>query len=150
MKVKIISISDSDKHFSSAILEYLKRMWKTIELINIKPVKHWTKAQIIEKETNKIIEYLSKRNKNNDLNFLMSINWKSYSTEELTGTFNTGKNYNIIIWWPYGLNEKILWSYIDHRIWFWSHTMPHGLAKLVLLEQVYRISMIQQWKSYHY
>jgi 23S rRNA pseudoU1915 N3-methylase RlmH len=28
--------------------------------------------------------------------------------------------------------------------------MPHWLAKLVLIEQLYRCKTIQIWKSYHY
>ncbi|MBQ7074746.1 23S rRNA (pseudouridine(1915)-N(3))-methyltransferase RlmH [bacterium] len=29
-------------------------------------------------------------------------------------------------------------------------TLPHGLAKLVLIEQLYRCTTIEQGKSYHY
>jgi len=60
MKVKIISVSDSDKHFQSAIEEYTKRLGKNIEIITIKPEKNGTPKQIISKETDKIIERISK------------------------------------------------------------------------------------------
>ncbi|MBO4203323.1 23S rRNA (pseudouridine(1915)-N(3))-methyltransferase RlmH [bacterium] len=29
-------------------------------------------------------------------------------------------------------------------------TLPHGLAKLVLIEQLYRISTLKTGKTYHY
>ena len=60
MKIKILSLSDSDKHFSSTIQEYLKRLGKTIEMMNIKPTKNGTKEQIIQSDTAKVIKYLDK------------------------------------------------------------------------------------------
>jgi 23S rRNA pseudoU1915 N3-methylase RlmH len=36
------------------------------------------------------------------------------------------------------------------EISFGAITMPHWLAKLVLIEQLYRCKTIQIWKSYHY
>jgi 23S rRNA (pseudouridine1915-N3)-methyltransferase len=55
-----------------------------------------------------------------------------------------------IIGWPYGLNESALATYIDDKISFGAITLPHGLAKVTLLEQLYRISTIEQGKNYHY
>ncbi|MBP7847912.1 23S rRNA (pseudouridine(1915)-N(3))-methyltransferase RlmH [Patescibacteria group bacterium] len=51
MNIRIVAITDSDKHFSTAIAEYLKRLGKTVELVDIKPVKNGTHLQIITKET---------------------------------------------------------------------------------------------------
>jgi 23S rRNA pseudoU1915 N3-methylase RlmH len=31
----------------------------------------------------------------------------------------------------------------------WKMVLPHGLAILVLIEQIYRISMMKKWTSYH-
>jgi 23S rRNA (pseudouridine1915-N3)-methyltransferase len=55
-----------------------------------------------------------------------------------------------IIGWPYGLDEPVLAKYIDVKISFWAITLPHGLAKVTLLEQLYRIGTIEDGKSYHY
>jgi len=51
MNIRIIAISDSDKHFSTAIAEYSKRLGKSVELVDLKPVKNGTNQQIIAKET---------------------------------------------------------------------------------------------------
>jgi 23S rRNA pseudoU1915 N3-methylase RlmH len=40
MKIKIISVSDSDKHFSSAIQEYCKRLGRDVDIVDIKPEKN--------------------------------------------------------------------------------------------------------------
>lgn len=56
MDIRVLALSDSDKHFSSAIEEYHKRIGKRLELINIKPIKAGTKEQIITKETSLLKE----------------------------------------------------------------------------------------------
>lgn len=60
MKIKIICISDSDKHFSTAIEEYVKRLGRDLEIIDMKPEKNGSREQIITKETTKLIEKLEK------------------------------------------------------------------------------------------
>ncbi|NOZ44115.1 MAG: 23S rRNA (pseudouridine(1915)-N(3))-methyltransferase RlmH [bacterium] len=39
---------------------------------------------------------------------------------------------------------------MDTKISFGAITMPHGLAKLILLEQIYRAETIHIGKKYHY
>jgi 23S rRNA pseudoU1915 N3-methylase RlmH len=55
-----------------------------------------------------------------------------------------------IIGGPYGLDEGRINAVVDTKISLGSLTLPHGLAKLVLLEQIYRIETIQSGKKYHY
>jgi 23S rRNA pseudoU1915 N3-methylase RlmH len=59
----ILCISDSDKHFATAIQEYKKRMPKKLDIIDIKPVKNGLRSQIIHAETEKIIQKLAKGGK---------------------------------------------------------------------------------------
>jgi len=56
MNYTILHISDSDKHWSEAINEYTKRLWKSISIDTMKPVKNWTQMQIIQKETEQVLE----------------------------------------------------------------------------------------------
>jgi len=150
MKITILAISDSDKHFASAISEYTKRLGKSIDIQHIKPIKHGTRDQIISKETDLILSKITKRKQKWDNIVLLSKGGKAWTTEQFVSKFKPWKTYTIIIWWPYGLDEKTLQSMIDYRISLWMHTMPHGLAQLVLLEQVYRINTIHEGKMYHY
>ncbi len=94
MKIKVLCISDSDKHFASAIDEYLKRLGKDLEIITIKPEKNGTRDQIISKETDKIIEKLSK---NTDYKILLSKDGKQVSTEEIVKIAETHNNITFII-----------------------------------------------------
>ena len=137
MTYVILNISDSDKHWASAIWEYTKRLWKSVILENLKPCKNGTREQIIEKETWEILEKLSKKYKDWDY-VLMSKDGDLVSTEKLLDICKN-KNIVFIIWWPYGLNEDELVKNWAKKVAFWKITLPHWLAKLTLLEQIYRI-----------
>jgi 23S rRNA (pseudouridine1915-N3)-methyltransferase len=80
---------------------------------------------------------------------LMSKDGELVTTEKLLDICKN-KNMVFIIWWPYGLNEDELVKIWSKRIAFGKITLPHWLAKLTLLEQIYRIWTIESGKSYHY
>ena len=149
MKVTILCISDSDKHFSSAIQEYMKRLWSTVDSVQIKPVKHGTREQIIAKETEQIQLKVQKYKQKDYQVILLSKWWTSLTTKDFCKKI-TQQPVVFVIWWPYGLDEEKMLSLVDTTISFGNQTMPHGLAKLVVLEQVYRSWMINQWRTYHY
>ena len=146
----ILSISDSDKHFSSAIEEYQKRLWKDVLFDTLKPFKDGNHSLVIQKETESVIKTLEKKYISYK-RFLLAKEWKLLSTEELSKEVNW-ENCVFIIWWPYGLDRGELNNTFQglKEISFWAITMPHWLAKLVLIEQIYRCKTIQVWKSYHY
>lgn len=148
MRCRLISISDSDKHFASACAEYEKRLWKALDIQQVSPVRHGTHVQIIEKETQLIYQLLQKEK--NAFRILLSKEWKLHTTEQFGQIIKEHNETVFVIGGPYGLDEPALASVIDMRISLWAHTMPHGLAKLVLLEQIYRAQMIDQGRTYHY
>ena len=147
MKIKILCISDSDKHFSTAIEEYVKRLGRDLEIVSVKPEKNGNRDQIIDKETDKLIEKLQK-----DQNYkvLLSKDGTQCDTPDMTKIVQDENTVTFIIGWPYGLNEEKLDSVINNKIAFGNITLPHGLAKLTLLEQVYRSKSIIEGKEYHY
>lgn len=148
MKIKIISISDSEKHFKISIDEYKKRLWKDIEIINIKQIKWNNINQIKENETNKLIEYIKKFK---CYKILLSIEWELIDSIEFKNIIENN-NYNIafIIWWPFWLIEKKIVDIVNMKISLWRITLPHWLCKLTLIEQIYRTKTIIDNKKYHY
>lgn len=148
----ILSLSDSDKHFDSAVAEYVKRMPKTLTTINLKPFKADNSEVAKQKDTEIILDRVTKHAKSYDNIILMSIMSKDYPTEERVRLFPFEKKICFIIWGPHWLDEDRLVTNIKQliTIWLWRHTMVHGLAKLVLSEQLYRIRMMQQNRNYHY
>ena len=150
MRVDILCISDSDKHFSSACEEYKKRLGKMCTIENVKPIKYWTPEQIIEKETNILLEKISHKKYANAQIVLLEKDWKQLTSKWFAALTKPWSHTLFLMGWPYGVAVPLLRPYINHIISFWKHTMPHGLAKLVLLEQVYRSTMIAGNRSYHY
>ena len=146
----ILNISDSDKHFSTAIEEYQKRLGKDVIFDTLKPFKDDNHQLVIQKETELVIKTVEKKYQNYK-KILLAKEWKLLTTEELGKNINW-QNCVFIIWWPYGLNRSELKSIFSDlkEMSFWAITMPHWLAKLVLIEQIYRCKTIQIWKSYHY
>lgn len=145
----VLSVTDSDKHFDSAVKEYEKRLGRKINLESVKPSKHGTNKQIIEKDTDSVISLLEKKY-SDYYKIMLSKEGKSVSTEWLSDILKKNLDVVFVIWWPYGLNEEKISQKLNLRVCFGNMTLQHGLAKLVLLEQLYRISTIWEGKSYHY
>jgi 23S rRNA (pseudouridine1915-N3)-methyltransferase len=148
--ITILSISDSDKHFNTAIDEYLKRMGKWVTIINLKPSKHGNRDQVIQADTQLILDRHQKNNKSDTVMYLLSKEWKQLSTLQLVDLMKQTSHQVRMIGGPYGLDEDRLKSMIQWRIAFGQITLPHWLAKLTLLEQVYRAQTIVEGKQYHY
>ncbi len=148
--INIYITADSFKHFEKPIKEYEKRLWKNYNTIKLKPIKNWSISQIIEKETNNLIKKLKK---DKSYKIVLNLKWKSFETKEFYDFIESKKqNYSkisFIIWWAYWLDYTKLKDYTDFELNLWNLTMPHSLALLVLLEQIYRIGMIKKGSKYH-
>lgn len=148
MSYAIVHVSDGDKHFATAIQEYYKRMKGVVEVC-VKPEKHGNAKQIQTKETQKVLEILQKKYAD-WTKVLLDIDGESLTTEQVVRF--THKHHNILfcIGGPYGFDQALIRPHID-AVRSWGHiTMPHGLAKLVTLEQIYRAHAISIGKKYHY
>ena len=54
-----------------------------------------------------------------------------------------------MIWWVFGLDEDKLEN-IGYKLNLSELTFPHGLALLVLMEQIYRAFQIMNRRNYYY
>lgn len=60
MLIKILCVSDSDKHFSPAAEEYQKRLGSDCKIKTIKPEKGGAVHDIVKKETDRVLAFLEK------------------------------------------------------------------------------------------
>ncbi|MDQ4040269.1 MAG: 23S rRNA (pseudouridine(1915)-N(3))-methyltransferase RlmH [Actinomycetota bacterium] len=58
----------------------------------------------------------------------------------------SGRDLCFVVGGPKGLDLEE----VDHRLSFGSFTLPHQLARVVLLEQIYRAHKILAGEPYHY
>jgi 23S rRNA (pseudouridine1915-N3)-methyltransferase len=58
----------------------------------------------------------------------------------------SGRDLCFVVGGPYGLELET----VEHRISFGAMTLPHQLARVVLLEQLYRAHKILAGEPYHY
>jgi len=149
--IKIIAFVDSFKHYSEPILEFQKRLWKTVDFIKLKPSKKNEISEIIAEETDILKKYLEKTKW---FKVLLFINWKMLDSikfsefiEEKQVQFS---DIVFIIWWAFWVDFEKISENIDFKFSFWPMTFPHSQAILMLFEQIYRAQTIKKGSSYHH
>ena len=139
MKFKIIAVGKIKKNWINAgINEYLKRL-PQLEILEIKDAGK-------EKELSKILSLVKKNDKLIALSetgqSLTSIEFASFIKQELL------QPLVFVIGGPEGLSEQIN-NYAYKVLSLSKMTFPHELARLFLVEQLYRAHTIIQNKNYH-
>jgi len=149
--IKIISFVDSFKHYKEPIDEFLKRLWKEIVFVKLKPSKKKEVKEIIKEET-----ILLKKNleKEKWFKILLCIDWNQLDTLEFAKMIEEKRmkhsNITFVIWWAYWVNFEEIKEFINYKFSFSKMTFPHSQAIMMLLEQVYRASCIKKWIKYHH
>lgn len=157
MKIKILAVGKlKEKYLVDACKEYIKRIsrFSKIEIEEIEESKLYKDLpsyieKVIEEESEKIISLLS----SSDYNILLDVKGDSLSSIEfsqlLKKKMDDGKsNFIFIIGGSYGVSNKLK-SIVDQRISLSTLTFPHQLARLVILEQIYRCFKILNNEIYH-
>lgn len=152
-KFIILSVSDSWHHFEIPIFEYKKRLQKELEIVHLKPCKSGEIETIKKTETINIVSQLQKYN--NALIVLCDEHGKTlWSTLETSQWIDKNmqkyKQIVFLIWWSYGFDTRLLQPHIHTTIRFTDWTLPHWLATLLLLEQIYRDLSILSGGKYHH
>ncbi len=149
--ITLLSVTDGHKHFDAAISEYLKRSSKYLRIKYLKPVSHTNVEYIKVKETLAIIEALGKLPW---IHILLDERGKALTTNEFVEFIETSKNEStnitFIIWGSYGVDLELITEVKPKMIKISDFVMPHGLAFLVLIEQIYRAHEIMKWSGYHH
>ncbi len=143
--IRIICIGKiKEKYLMDAINDYMKRLSKyyKVDLIELKDSN-------ITEEKKLILSHLNK----SDYIISMCIEGVEYSTIELKDKIDNlltsgQSNITFIIGGSDGLDNEIK-SISNELISFSKLTYPHGLFRLILLEQIYRVFKIMNNETYH-
>ncbi len=148
--IRIYIFADSHKHFTQAVDEYIKRLGKQIDVIELQPIKKWTPEQIILTESKILHDRLKKER---GYKILMSPTGKNLSTWELRSMIESQKNAGnkiiIAIGGANGLDYSLLKDTIDMELSLGKMIFPHSLAFVMTLEQIYRCNEIERGSGYH-
>ena len=158
MTIRILSVGTiKEKYIIDAINEYTKRLSKYAKVIFTKvddePIPDKAKARDEEKikitEGKKLLAHINPK----DYNIALAIDGVMLSSEELASKFVNiftyeSSNITFIIGGSLGLSKEVL-DACNYKLSFSKMTFPHGLFRIILLEQIYRSFKILNNESYH-
>ncbi len=140
MEIKIVVIGKvKEKIYQRRVQKYLKWISKDvkIEIVYIKDIK------------NKTLTKLDKLKKNNFFSICLSENGIQMSSNTFSKfIFNNKEKLSFIIGGPDGHSSEIL-KEADYILSLSKMTMPHEMATLVFIEQIYRALSIKKGSKYH-
>ncbi|MGT2846558.1 23S rRNA (pseudouridine(1915)-N(3))-methyltransferase RlmH [Streptococcus massiliensis] len=158
MKIKIVTVGKlKEKYLKEGVAEYVKRLGRfaKVELIELTDEKTPDQAsfaenqQILEREGKKILPKISDR----DYVVVLAIEGEQFSSEDFskkieTMTLQGFSDFTFVIGGSLGLDPAVK-KRANLLMSFGKLTLPHQLMRLVLIEQIYRVFMIQQGSPYH-
>ena len=147
--IKIIVVTNKFKHFTPA-KEFFEKLLKAnkVQIETITPSKKDFPLNIQE-ETTKILKIIKKHHYY--FKVLLAIKGLQLSSHHFAYQLIKKHSHILfIIWWPRGIEEKLLNKHIDFRLSLSKLTFNHILATIVLLEQIYRSFDILKGWSYHH
>jgi len=154
LDIQIIAIGKlKEKHYLGACFEYQKRLsaFGSVRIEELKPEPFSKNTQIKAQklENQRLLNCLSKYDP--DQIILLDKSGKELDSISLA---NYLEKYNqkkivLVIGGALGFNQELLAKYKNH-LSFSKMTFPHELARVILLEQLYRAATIIKKKDYHY
>ena len=157
LNIRIICVGKfKEKYWEAASAEYMKRLgaYCSISVIEVKEEKlpsHASRADeenVIIKEGKSILDKVG----SGDYVIALDIGGSELSSEELASRIAeisfTSSTIDFVIGCSLGLSKEVK-SRAALRLSFGRITLPHQLARIVLLEQVYRAFKINAGETYH-
>jgi 23S rRNA (pseudouridine1915-N3)-methyltransferase len=133
--------------YNDLLLEFYKRVGNELEVIELSH-KNGNKNEIIKREEELLGNYLKKQN----INIFLDSRGKEFSSKnfayQLTELQLQNKPLVFFIGGAYGFSANFL-AKADLILSLGKMTMPHMLARLILIEQIYRAKMIAHNHPYH-
>jgi len=146
--MKIISIGKLNQDFLPIAAHYKKIIKYQIISIEIPSIQKLPPKQIKQSEAKLINKYIEAKS----YRIVLDVIGKSLSSHEFANLLSTnlslGENIHFIIGGAFGLDESIL-DNASIRLSLSNMTLPHQMAKIILLEQIYRAQTILENHPYH-
>ena len=157
LNIRIICVGKfKEKYWEAASAEYMKRLgaYCNVSVIEVKEEKlpaHASRADeenVIIKEGKSILDKIAA----GDYVIALDIGGKELSSEDLAAKIAeisfTSSTIDFVIGGSLGLSKEVK-TRAALRLSFGRITLPHQLARIVLLEQTYRAFKINAGETYH-
>ncbi len=157
LNIRIICVGKfKEKYWEAASAEYIKRLgaYCSVSVAEVKEEKlpaHASRADeenVIVKEGKSLLSRIGA----GDYVIALDIGGRELSSEDLAAKIAdisfTSSAIDFVIGGSLGLSKEVK-SRADLRLSFGRITLPHQLARIVLLEQVYRAFRINAGETYH-
>lgn len=146
MKITIIAVGKlKEKFLTAGVEEYLKRL-KIFAKIEIREIME---CRTVEDEGKKILSQIPK----DSWLCVLDVAGNAISSEDFAEkisdlTLHGISNITFVIGGAYGLSNEVKQS-ADFLLSFSKMTFTHQMARLILLEQIYRAFKINRGEPYH-
>ena len=155
MKFTVVAVGKLKERFwADACAEYLKRlqpyaMTRVVEVPDVDPARAGGDAAAVEREGEAVLKALPERAHV----VLLAIDGKQRSSEALSGRIDDLAlsgcgEIAFVIGGSCGTSASVC-ARADEAVSFGPITLPHNLARVVLLEQLYRACKISRNEPYH-
>lgn len=158
MKINIYCVGKlKENYWKEAVNEYKKRIdgYAKLEIIEVPDSPTPEKASLAQEEEIKIKEgkKMLERVKPGDFVIALDLNQKEYTSEEFSLHMEKwlvagGSSISFLIGGSLGLSEECK-KRANASVCFGKMTFPHQLARVMLLEQIYRSFKIARHEPYH-
>ena len=152
LKITVISVGGmKESYFAEAIAEYEKLAGAYAEMKNINlkeaplaATRAGDIAAALDAEGEQILKHLPPR----ACKIALCVEGRSLSSEELARELEGRPKLCFIVGGSFGLDERVKKA-ADMRLSMSRMTFPHHLARVMLLEQIYRAYQIDTGTRYH-
>jgi 23S rRNA (pseudouridine1915-N3)-methyltransferase len=158
MKVTIATVGKlKERYLKDGISEYVKRLSRFAELELVEVDDEHAPETLSVAQTSQVkcreAERLLKRVKDGSYIILLDLAGQQLDSEDFSAKLEnimlTGNSHiTFIIGGSLGLDQSLI-SAANYRMCLSKMTFPHQLARLILLEQVYRAFKIMKNETYH-
>ncbi len=158
MKLTVVAVGKlKEKYLKEGISEYSKRLSRFCELQVIEVDDEQAPENLSESQEIQVkrreAERIMKKVKDGSALIVLDLKGKKLNSEgfadKLNSFFISGKSHiTFVIGGSLGLDEELV-ERADFRLCLSDMTFPHQLARLILLEQVFRVFKILNNETYH-
>ena len=155
-KIKIVAVGRiKERHFRDTIAEYTKRLGRfcKLSIIEVEDEKNPPNqsetlvSRVLKQECLRLMPHIKDTN-----TIAMDVSGQKITSERfselLKDLFERDKDLSFVIGGSLGLDKEIL-ERSDMRLSMSDMTFPHQLARVMLIEQIYRAFKILAHEKYH-